>query len=106
MSSTYHTRQDRKSSQRQDQECQGNSHWWVLGILLENVVDFGQLAVSRRLDRRNGLIGAVGNRELKSVFIVCWRAAEGSDEESRVDRFRERQELNGEVLLSLPRKAR
>lgn len=71
MSSTYHSRQDRKSSQRQDQECQSNSNWWVLGVLLENVVDFGQLAVSRCVDRRDGLVGAVRNRELESVFIVC-----------------------------------
>lgn len=101
LSSTHHTRENRKSSQSHSQETKCNSNRWVLGVPLENVMDLGQLAVSRHLDRRDWFVGVAGNRQLECGLIVGFRGAKGSDEETSVDRLGEGEELNREVLLSL-----
>lgn len=71
LSSTYHTRENRKSSQSQTQETKCNSNRRVLGVLLEDVVDLGQLAVSRHFGRRDWFAGVAGNRQLERGLIVC-----------------------------------
>lgn len=74
-SSTHHARQNRKSSQGHSQETKCNSNRWVLGVPLENVMDFGQLAVSRHLDRWDWFVGVAGNRQLERGLIVGFRGA-------------------------------
>lgn len=65
------------------------------------MVDLRQLAISRHLHCRDRFVWVPVNRELEGGCIVCWRVAKGSNKEPGVNRLREREELNGEVLLSL-----
>lgn len=55
--STYRHPQNGKSNQSQGQEGKSDDNGRVFGVLLEYVVDFGQLAVSRHLDRRDRFVG-------------------------------------------------
>lgn len=55
--STYRNPQNWKGDQSQGQEGKSDGDRWVFGVFLEDVVDFGQLAVSRHLDRRDRFVG-------------------------------------------------
>lgn len=101
LSSTYHTREDRNSSQSHAQETKCNSNRWVLGVLLEDMVDLGQLAVPRHLNCRDWFVGVAGNQQLERGLIVCFRGAKGSNEETGVNRLGKGKELDREVLLGL-----
>lgn len=59
------------------------------------------LSVSRGLGGRNGDVGVAIDGQLEDGVVVGLRAAEATNNHAGIDRIREGEELEGELLLCL-----
>lgn len=98
---TYHTSQQRQSSENDAGKRERHNNGRILRIRLEDVMDLWTLAVSLDLDRWNGLVRVASDRQPEGDVIVGLRAAKRSDQESRVDGFGGGLELDREILVRL-----
>lgn len=98
---SYQTSQNRESSSNQGDKRQGDDDRRVARVIPEDMVDLGQLAVTRGLDGGDRDVGVTVDGQLEDGAVVRLRAAERSDHHVGVDGIGEVEELERELLLGL-----
>jgi len=98
---SYQASEDWNSSTNHGDKGQSDHNWWARRRVLEDVVDLGLLAIPLGFNSRHGLFGVAVERQLESRAIVGIRVTESSNDDARINRVGQGEELDGHVFLGL-----